>query len=223
MRRLRIALIASARFPIREPFAGGLEAHTWVLARGLKRRGHRVTVFAGAGCDPELGVRELRPIRPWISDGARADVSMPARAWLDEHHAYLQLLMELVTSGRADFDVVHNNCLHYLPLAMARLVPVPMISTLHTPPTPWLESAVQAGPCPVVFTAVSRPPRVPGGMRSRRSGLSAMVSIWPRRRPGPGVGAPLWGGPDRAREGPRPGHPGCPGGWAADGPGWPHL
>ena len=53
MRRLRIALIASARFPIREPFAGGLEAHTWVLARGLKRRGHRVTVFAGAGCDPE--------------------------------------------------------------------------------------------------------------------------------------------------------------------------
>ena len=46
MRRLRIALIASARFPIREPFAGGLEAHTWVLARGLKRRGHRVTVFA---------------------------------------------------------------------------------------------------------------------------------------------------------------------------------
>jgi hypothetical protein len=31
--RLRIALIASNRFPIKQPFAGGLEAHTWHLAR----------------------------------------------------------------------------------------------------------------------------------------------------------------------------------------------
>jgi len=87
MSRSRIALIASARFAIREPFAGGLEAHTWALAKGLRRRGHEVTVFAGAGCDPELS----------------------------EHHAYLQLLLELADRGRADFDVVHNNCLHYLP------------------------------------------------------------------------------------------------------------
>jgi glycosyltransferase involved in cell wall biosynthesis len=156
MSRLRIALIASARFAIREPFAGGLEAHTWALARGLKRRGHEVTVFAGAGCDPELGVHELSAVRPWISAAARADVSMPAQAWLEEHHAYLQLLLELADRGRAGFDVVHNNCLHYLPIAMARAVRIPMISTLHTPPTPWLESAVQAGPCPVIFTAVSR-------------------------------------------------------------------
>ena len=41
MSRLRIALIASTRFPIREPFAGGLEAHTWALARGLKHHGTR--------------------------------------------------------------------------------------------------------------------------------------------------------------------------------------
>ena len=44
---------------------------------------------------------------------------MPAQAWLDEHHAYLQLLLELADRGRADFDVVHNNSLHYLPVAMA--------------------------------------------------------------------------------------------------------
>ena len=39
---MRIGLVASARFPIIEPFAGGLEAHTWSLARGLRARGHRV-------------------------------------------------------------------------------------------------------------------------------------------------------------------------------------
>ena len=53
--RLRIALIASARLPIREPFAGGLEAQTWVLADGLRRRGHQVTLFAAPGSDPALG------------------------------------------------------------------------------------------------------------------------------------------------------------------------
>ena len=137
MRPLRTALIASARFAIAEPFAGGLEAHTWALAQGLRRRGHAVTVFAGAGSDPDLGVRQLTAARPRISDAARADVSMPARDWLDEHHAYLQLLLDLADHGQADFDVVHNNSLHYLPIAMARTLPVPMISTLHTPPTPW--------------------------------------------------------------------------------------
>src|ERR1700759_618530 len=53
---LRVALIASAKYPIRQPFAGGLEAHTWALARGLRQRGPQVTVFAGAGSDPDLCV-----------------------------------------------------------------------------------------------------------------------------------------------------------------------
>jgi glycosyltransferase involved in cell wall biosynthesis len=192
MRRLRVALIASARFAIAEPFAGGLEAHTWALARDLRRRGHEVTVFAGAGCDPELGVRELSAVRPRISDAARADVSMPPEAWLDEHHAYLRLMLELAARGRADFDVVHNNSLHYLPVAMASTMPVPMITTLHTPPTPWLESAVQAAPCPVIFTAVSA-----HTARAWQHAIPAARVIsngvdLDRWRPGPGGGPALW-------------------------------
>jgi glycosyltransferase involved in cell wall biosynthesis len=151
---IRVALIASARYAIRQPFAGGLEAHTWALARGLRQRGHHVTVFAGADCDPELAVRQITPGRVRLSSAARADVSMAPEDWLQDHHAYLQLMLELAAPG-APFDVVHNNCLHYLPLATARLLDVPMLSTLHTPPTPWLESAIQSGSCPVQFVAVS--------------------------------------------------------------------
>ena len=192
MKRLRVALIASARFPIREPFAGGLEAHTWALARGLRRQGHDVTVFAGPGCDPELGVHEFSTARLRISDAARADVSMPPQAWLDEHHAYLQLLLELAERGRANFDVVHNNSLHHLPVAMARAVPVPMVSTLHTPPTPWLESAVQAAPTPVIFTAVSKHTsrawrHLLPVIRVIRNGVD--LDRWP---PGSGGGPALW-------------------------------
>jgi glycosyltransferase involved in cell wall biosynthesis len=156
LQRLRLALIASARFPIREPFAGGLEAHTWALAKGLRRRGHQVTVFASSGCDPSLEVAEIAACWPRISRVARADVSMRPQEWVNEHHAYLQLMMGLADGSAGRFDLVHNNCLHYLPIAMARLLATPMVATLHTPPTPWLESAIQAGPCPVRFATVSQ-------------------------------------------------------------------
>ena len=150
---MRIGLIASVRFPVSEPFAGGLEAHTWSLAHGLRARGHDVTVFAAPGSDPALGVRELPVQFPVVSAAARADVSMTPEWWLQEHHAYLSLMLDLADTG---LDVVHNNSLHYLPVAMAASLRVPVVTALHTPPTPWLESAIQAPRrCPVVFAAVS--------------------------------------------------------------------
>ncbi|MFJ4632942.1 glycosyltransferase [Streptomyces sp. NPDC088847] len=153
----RVALIASARFPITEPFAGGLEAHTWGLARALTRRGHRVELFAAPGSDPVLETRELPVRRAVLSPAARADASMPSHTWMEEHHAYLGLMLDLARDGERRFDVVHNNSLHYLPVAMASALSIPVITTLHTPPTPWLESAIQTSDaCPVVFTAVSR-------------------------------------------------------------------
>ncbi|MGW6216925.1 glycosyltransferase [Streptomyces sp. NPDC055109] len=153
---LRVALIASARFPVKEPFAGGLEAHTWALARALTSRGHHVALFAAPGSDAALGVHELPVSEPTLSSAARADVSMPPARWMAEHHAYLRLMLDLAREGDRRFDIVHNNSLHYLPVAMAAAVPLPVVTTLHTPPTPWLESAVQAqDECAVTFTAVS--------------------------------------------------------------------
>lgn len=188
---VRVALIGSARYPIRQPFAGGLEAHTWALARSLRQRGHEVTVFAGPDSDPELDVREI-PVRwPTLSEDARADVSMPADAWMEEHHAYLSLMLEL--SRTQQFDVVHNNCLHHLPVAMAPALSAPMVTTLHTPPTPWLESAIQTAPSPVTFVAVSE-----HTARAWRHSTDAAVirngvdlDRWPQ---GPGGGPPIWFG-----------------------------
>lgn len=190
---LRIAVIASTRFPIREPFAGGLESHTWALVRGLRRRGHRVTVFAGAGSDPALDVDELAVPRMALSEEAADDVSMSARDWLADHHAYLTLMLQL-SGQRPGYDIVQNSSLHYLPLAMARTLSIPMVCTLHTPPTPWLESAIQTGECPVTFCAVSahtarawreQVPRV----RVIANGVDP--TVW---ECGPGGGPLLWAG-----------------------------
>jgi glycosyltransferase involved in cell wall biosynthesis len=141
---LRIALIASSRFPISQPFAGGLEAHVWHLARALARRGHRVSLFAAAGSDRELHCDTIAVRHLDLSKAARADVSMPAEAFMADHHAYLTLMLELAGCGHDEFDLIHNHSLHYLPVAMASMLPTPMLTTVHTPPTPWLESAIDA-------------------------------------------------------------------------------
>jgi glycosyltransferase involved in cell wall biosynthesis len=158
MKRLRICLIASSRFPVAEPFAGGLEAQTHTLAGALRDRGHEVTLFAAPGSDPALGATALDVAEFEPSDEARSDVGASPEQWMREHHAYLALMLDLARTGHERFDVVHNNSLHHLPVALAPTLSVPMVTTLHTPPTPWLESAVRLTPPahgPSRFVAVS--------------------------------------------------------------------
>jgi len=150
---LRICIIASSQFPIREPFAGGLEAFTHTVARKLISRGHSVTLFAAGGSDPALGAQMLLPERLELTDAARSDVGAMPVDWMQQHHAYLGLMMHLAQSE--DFDVIHNNSLHHLPVALSSMVPMPVLTTLHTPPTPWLESAMRYASPASVFTAVS--------------------------------------------------------------------
>ena len=140
-RAWRIGIIASVRHPIREPFAGGLEMHTHALATGLRKRGHEVRVFASDTSDPELGVDPVCAEASGLdlSAAASRDVGALSRGFMEEHHAYLHLMLRL--AGQ-DWDIIQNNSLHYLPPAMAAGLPGPMVTTLHTPPTPWLESAV---------------------------------------------------------------------------------
>jgi glycosyltransferase involved in cell wall biosynthesis len=193
-RRLRVALIASARFPISEPFAGGLEAHTWALADGLQRRGHEVSLFAAPGSDARLPVRFLELAELEVSAQARSDVSMPSPAWLAEHHAYLDLMLRLAEDGHREYDVVHNNSLHHLPLAMARTLTVPVVTTLHTPPTPWLESAISLGPCPVTFVTVSEHTASAWRHLVLRPHVIRNGIDLARWQPGPGGGPLVWFG-----------------------------
>jgi glycosyltransferase involved in cell wall biosynthesis len=200
---VRVGIIASARFPVVQPFAGGLEAHVWALAGRLREAGDRVTLFAAPGSDPGLGVETLDLRRPRLSPVARADVSMVAANWLDEHHAYLQLMVRLGRTGAAGFDVIHNHSLHHLPIAMAMTLAVPMLHTLHTPPTPWLESAIQVHErCPVTFVAVSELTarswaHVVPDARVVRNGVD--IGFW---RPGPGGGPLIWSGRIAPEKGP---------------------
>ena len=192
-RPLSVCLIASSRFPVREPFMGGLEAHTHALAEALVQRGHRVSLFAAPGSDPALGATELPMPTYSPSEAGRADVGASPREWMEEHHAYLGLMLAISRGEVGPFDVVHNNSLHHLPVAMSGAVEAPVVTTLHTPPLPWLESAIDLASSNAEFVAVS-------GCTARawRHAVDATVvhngvdtTFW---RPGPGGGGAVWSG-----------------------------
>ncbi|MFN3819459.1 glycosyltransferase [Blastomonas sp.] len=138
---MRIGIISHLKHPIGEPFAGGLEMHTFQLARMLRSRGHDVTLFASTRSDARLGLEAI------CSETAIATVGTAEAgdvAFFREHHAYLSLMNDLRTR---DFDIIHNNALHYLPVSMADALPMPMVTTLHTPPFCWLESGIRLSNC----------------------------------------------------------------------------
>ena len=152
---LRIAVLASSSFPIEQPFAGGLEAHVYNLSRALRERGHEVSLFAAPGSSLDHDITTLPVHTLDLSPASSMDPAMTPTA-VKEHHAYLGVMLDFAGHLAGEFDVVHNHSLHYLPPAMSATLPMPMITTLHTPPVPWLESAVALAPRDVnTYAAVS--------------------------------------------------------------------
>ena len=134
---MRVAIIAHLKHAIREPFAGGLEMHTHLLAQSLRKRGHDVTLFASTRSDPALGVEAICDETSLLETGIAEANDV---AFFREHHAYLRLMGEL---RHRDFDIIHNNSLHYLPVSLAETLTTPILTTLHTPPFCWLESGIR--------------------------------------------------------------------------------
>ena len=123
-RPLRIGMLTHIRFPVCQPFAGGLEAFTHDVTLGLRARGHDVTLFARSGSAAELEAVAM-------PDEDLCSNSSLSSAYIAEHHAYLKLMQSI---DEHDFDVIFNNSLHYVPVTMASLIRTPMLTVLHTPP-----------------------------------------------------------------------------------------
>ena len=146
---VKIAVLAHLKFPIAQPYPGGLEMHTHLLTRALRRRGHRVTLFASQGSDPDLAPD---PVCPPTGD-ALGDDARGAAIDRAEAEAYARIMAGVARGG---FDLVHNNSLHALPLRRSRGLGIPMVTALHTPPFDSLAAGVRACAPGMAFTAVSR-------------------------------------------------------------------
>ncbi|WP_336921949.1 glycosyltransferase [Aquipuribacter sp. SD81] len=193
LRPLRIGLVAGLRFPVAQPFAGGLEAHTWSLARSLTAAGHEVVMYAHG--DSDRSVATVVPVfaPPPVSAAARADIAAPPEHFLWEHRCMQQTMSRLLRDVDR-LDLVHNNSLHYLPLAMAPLLGTRMVTTLHTPPNAWQEAGALDGALASRFLAVSRDvaerwSHVLGEVEVVGNGVDPL--LWPA---GPGGRDLVWSG-----------------------------
>ncbi len=76
---------------------------------------------------------------------------------------------------------------------MAPMLEVPVLTTLHTPPLPWLESAIAAAPGTSAFTAVSR--RTAEAWSHVVRAVPVLNGVDPAAWPfGPGGGPAVWTG-----------------------------
>lgn len=191
--RFKILIIASLRYPIAEPFAGGLEAHTFALAEGLRARGHSVMVAGATGSDPKVVGYEFGRL-PTGDPSERPDITNHPVVHAAEHDAFVSLMGQLHDGMLGSFDLIHNNALHPFPVEQAHTLPCPLITTLHTPQLPWAERVLGTGShSGHDFVAVSRAtarlwrplirPRVV------RNGVD--TSVWRLGTGGPGA---VWSG-----------------------------
>ncbi|MGB7085773.1 MAG: glycosyltransferase [Phormidesmis sp.] len=134
---MKIAIVGLLHYPIAEPFAGGMESHTWWLAKKLIERGHEVTLFASGDSDPSLGLSPC--LERAFSTPRPRPKALVEKQEVSNKRAYAKVIRQI---SHGQFDVVHNNALHPSLLMSAAKLTVPMLMVLHTPPYEELAAAV---------------------------------------------------------------------------------
>lgn len=127
---MKIAVIAKTRLPVAEPFRGGLEAFTHALCLEYLRLGHEITLYAHSDSDPQLNIKGFYGEEPRKSQYFE----------IYENDEYLSIVKDI---EKNNFDVVHNNATHELPVLWGMTAPLPVITTIHTPPISKLKAAVK--------------------------------------------------------------------------------
>lgn len=203
---MRLALLAHLRHPIRPPFMGGMEAHSWHLARALAARGHEVTLFASA--DSADGLPEGVRLEPVLDVHYDRDFPWHEHHGTDALNAHLDAAFARVCERLAEgrFDAIHNNALHRYPPRLARALRLPMVTSLHVPPFPALHRAVTESAAPWTrFTVTSRmqvsrwwPEGTPEEARVVHNGID--LDLWPFCPQGDG--SAVWAGRITPTKGP---------------------
>ena len=178
---MRIGMIAPIAWACPPRGYGPWETATSTLTEALVARGHDVTLFA-AGGSATSGT--LRVTAPHPYEEAPLDV----KVWETLH-----LGAAMAAAARGDFDVVHAQC-DFPALPYARLLPMPLVVTLHGLGPP----AIRAAVLPVWREYMDDAHYVAISRADRHSALRYAATIhhgldldaWPMA-PDPGPDAPL--------------------------------
>jgi glycosyltransferase involved in cell wall biosynthesis len=123
-RSLRIAHVGPVATTIPAPKNGSVELVTALLTDGLVERGHDVTLFG-------TGRTQTK---------AKLHATFPVGYWEDPHGLWPWEMVELMNLAAAcerwkEFDLIQYQGAYYpMSIAFSKLVPIPMVHTLHHQP-----------------------------------------------------------------------------------------
>jgi len=123
---MKIAILAHLYHPIRQPYLGGLEMHTHMLADELADRGHDVTLIAKAGS--ECKGKVIPVLSKSFNIQAHKSKAMQELQQLQLRFAER---LSIAAAKSSKFDCIINNSLSALPYT--QLSHIPMLTMLHTP------------------------------------------------------------------------------------------
>jgi glycosyltransferase involved in cell wall biosynthesis len=113
----RIAILAPIAWRMPPRHYGAWETVAHNHAEGLAARGYDVTLFGTADTETCAALSFVAP-RPYLEDR-----SLDPKVWEARH-------IGACLERAGEFDVVHNHY-DFLPLTYARLLPTPMVTTVH--------------------------------------------------------------------------------------------
>jgi glycosyltransferase involved in cell wall biosynthesis len=136
--RLRIAHVAPPFERVPPLGYGGTERIVHGLVTELDKRGHEVTTFASG--DSVVPGRHIPTVPQALRPQGYTGDSLP----------YMQLTVQLLLEHMDEFDIVHSH-LEWVSLLLARVSPVPVVSTFHGRlDLPWADELLAHPPAGLV-------------------------------------------------------------------------
>ena len=140
--RLRIAQVAPPFERVPPRAYGGTERIVHGLVTELERRGHEITTFASG--DSDVPGRHIETVKKALRPAGYTGDPLP----------FVQLTLHSVLQHAREFDVIHSH-LEWISLLLARVSPVPVVSTFHGRlDLPWADDLLAHPPPGLV--AISR-------------------------------------------------------------------
>ncbi len=130
---MRVGIISPLWKPLPPERYGGTELVVSLLAEGLVKKGHDVTVFASG--DSKVSGRLIAVTERNLYD------TLGGFKW--DNLEYDIIETEMVGRLSMDFDVIHNHN-GFVPLVISPLIKTPLVTTLHSSLPPQPESLARA-------------------------------------------------------------------------------
>ncbi len=143
-RPLRIAQVAPPMERVPPRAYGGTERIVHELVRELDRRGHDVTTFASG--DSNVPGRLVATVPEALRPGGFSGDPSP----------YFYLTIHAVLDHIDEFDVIHSH-LEWASFLLARISPIPVVSTFHGRlDLPWAEASFKSAPLGLVAISANQ-------------------------------------------------------------------